>query len=233
MSHVIDLIALLHDLEADNSNNEVAQSMRRLLFQQSCGADIALSHRTMENLLKSQASSSTKDDQVSHAALLMSAVVFYCRATDGSPKKGGRGASKIDKLLPANLTDDHREIHRVRNQALAHVHIGATDDDWHQQFLALVPNDHGSYNIMCTSRQHTCDLDTQMMLTRLLPAAQAIMVDRFKGCERDLYAKFQAHRPAIDLTPYRTTMKQLIGRHQVDDVLSHDNATAEPHVVFF
>lgn len=233
METVIDLQALMRDLLKAKTHVRLTSALKRVLLYQSCAADLRQAAASLD-LLNASADQAGEAllHPVAEQALLMSAIIFYARSTSGAASKGGRGSGQIRDALPSHLRKKHDAIVELRNRAVAHVHVGTTADDWHQQYLALVQHG-GGWTTMCTSRGVFYNRPIQASLLLLVPAAVAIMKDRFHKATAQGAAEYNAAAAELPVDKYAMPAEVYFGDERIARELLATRDPSSPRTVYF
>jgi hypothetical protein len=168
----------------------------------SCAVDLEHAQQACDALERLEtARRPTPDGEIIRKALLYSAVSHYIRATWSSAKKGERG-SFAPKFRPP-LDAWHREMRKLRNEALAHVRFDhdIAEGVWHAASLVLIDNGARS-RVFSLAASADYDTGIAKMLRELIPAAR-VQIDEQEARSRQGAAEMlaQAIGDGIEVRP--------------------------------
>lgn len=172
----LDFAGIAHTVDELKRDRRLGDMVRRAGIAQSCIADLREAADCVEAADRSidgwSEEAVRRDNSVVEAALLLSAVVLYARATSTDAKKGERGPVQIASTLNPEQRVDHEALLTVRNRALAHVYAGDHVDGvrWHQTAICLVSGDDG-WQGAALVRRVSVERETLARLKRQIPIA--------------------------------------------------------------
>jgi len=185
-----DLAALLARMP-EGTSRELQSVLAQTRSLASCARDLANAQDALDALDAIVALSDPlpRYAQSSKEALLYFAVSCYHRATLGGSKKGSRPPIAL-KLSP-KLQAMHVDVGKLRNKALAHVHLeeehlGST---WHSAMIALVMD---GIELDVVPIAMTTDFDSGVVecIAALLPPAQEQVEEKLNASLGELVSRF-------------------------------------------
>lgn len=188
MSHrFVDLQELVRHLGRHGPYRDLPRMLDQAVRAQSCQADLRQAEAALaalDRLMASPRAKGSLERNATEAALLMSAIILYVRATSTSSGKGERGSVSVQAKLGGDLQKDHAVLVRLRNRALAHVYLyDAADEDlvWHENRPFLEADDgETAWHVGVGSRSTQLHGGTIERLRRVLPPALEVVRARFR-----------------------------------------------------
>lgn len=181
----IDLRALQSKIGSFGPNRALKRHIERALRAQSCVADLSQARdclALLHGLSPSTQPAATAAPMMIETALIVHAILLYCRATGGNNARGERGSVTVHEQLTAEQKIDHNLIIQVRNRALVHVYsneILADDVVWHNDVIFGVMSGK-AWDVGVASNRIQFSLALVARLDGLVPVVWDLLYRRFQ-----------------------------------------------------
>lgn len=230
-----DLRAVVLELAKIPQHQHLPKKLEKAVRAQSCHADLRQAEaclQAIDKLLPSPRAKGTVERNATEAALLMSCVVLYARATHGGSGKGERGSVSVRDQLSSDLKIDHDALINLRNQAFAHVYLDNSASGapmWHE-VKPFLQNDGESleWNVGVGSRTTQVDKPTIERLRRLLPSAIEFVRNRFRARLDAVTSEINDHSIALELIEkHEMTATELFGSTEAGQIAVNGRPAGE------
>ncbi len=230
-----DLRAVVLELAKSPQHQHLPKKLEQAVRAQSCHADLRQAEaclQAIDKLLPSPRAKGTVERNATEAALLMSCVVLYARATHGGSGMGERGSVSVRDQLSSDLKIDHDALVNLRNQALAHVYLDESVSDgpmWHEVKPFLQNDGDGlAWHVGVASRSTQFDRSTIERLRRLLPEGMKFVRNRFRERLDAVTSEINDHSIALELIEkHEITATELFGSIEAGQIAVEGRSAGE------